>query len=140
MQIAVKTWRSNWRESMKHFLLLELPTFEDSRGSLTVIDKLLPFRVKRSYWIYNVNGAKRGGHRHMNTEQALVAVAGKVDVFMSDGVNEEIITLDKPNLCLIVEPKDWHTLTIYENAILLVMASNHFDEKDYIATPYKLLK
>lgn len=76
----------------------------------------------------------------MNTEQALGAVAGKVDVFMSDGVNEETITLDKPNLCLIVEPKDWHTLTIYHNAILLVMASNHFDEKDYIETPYKLLK
>ena len=125
---------------MKHFLLLELPTFKDTRGSLTVIEKILPFQIQRSYWIYNANGEKRGGHRHMNTVQALVAVAGTVDIFMSDGVNEEIITLDKPNLCLIVEPKDWHTFTIYENSILLVMASNHFDEKDYIDTPYKVQK
>ena len=125
---------------MKHFVVLDLPTFEDARGSLTVADKILPFHVKRSYWMYNVDGKMRGGHRHKNTRQALVAVSGTVEIYISDGFHEETIQLKEPNQCLLVEPKDWHTMTIYDNSVLLVMASKHFDESDYISTPYGSIK
>ena len=122
---------------MKHFVVLDLPTFEDARGSLTVVDKILPFQVKRSYWVYKVDENMRGGHRHKNTWQALVAVTGRVDVYMCDSFHEETIKLEKPNQCLLVEPKDWHTMTIYNSSVLLVMASSHFEESDYVSTPYE---
>jgi len=108
----------------------------DSRGSLTVLEKTLPFQVVRSYWIYGVNGTTRGGHRHTKTIQALVAVSGEVEVYLSDGINEETIILKRPSQCLLVEAKDWHTMTIYDGSILLVMASTHFDKNDYVATAY----
>ena len=132
-----KKWR---QQDMAHFTVLHLPTFADSRGSLTVIEKALPFNIVRLYWIYEVNGKTRGGHRHQKTTQALVAVNGQVDVFMSDGVKEDTIILTRPNQCLLVEPKDWHTMTFYNSSVLLVMASHHFDENDYLDSPYELKK
>jgi len=91
---------------MSHFKVFDLPTFTDCRGSLTVLENALPFIPVRSYWIYGTNGKTRGGHRHRKTFQALVAVCGTVDVYMSDGVKESTISLKLPNQFLLVEPKD----------------------------------
>lgn len=122
---------------MSHFALLHLPTFTDSRGSLTVLESALPFQVVRSYWIYGANGQTRGGHRHTHTRQALVAVSGRVSMYMNDGITEETIVLDHPGKCLLVEPKDWHTMTFDESAVLLVMSSHRYDRSEYIDTPYE---
>jgi len=122
---------------MSHFALLHLPTFTDSRGSLTVLESVLPFQVVRSYWIYGANGQTRGGHRHTHTRQALVAVSGRVSMYMNDGITEETIVLDHPGKCLLVEPKDWHTMTFDESAVLLVMSSHRYDRSEYIDTPYE---
>lgn len=125
---------------MSHFKLLTLPKFTDEKGSLSVVDGDLPFKVVRSYWIYNASGKTRGGHRHKDTIQALVALNGAVDVYMADGVKEQTISLKQPDKCLIVEPKDWHTMTFYDGSVLLVMASTHFDKNDYVAIPYRSLE
>ena len=125
---------------MGHFKTLDLPTFADGRGSLTVLENALPFQIVRSYWIYHVDGKMRGGHRHQKTMQALVALNGQVDVYMFDGVREETIILNQPSQCLLVEPKDWHTMTIHAASVLLVMASRHFDKNDYLVTPYEPIK
>ncbi len=123
---------------MPHFTILDLPTFSDARGSLTVLERSLPFEVARIFWIYGTtNGQMRGGHRHQHTRQALVALNGTVSVYMNDGITEETIVLNHPNRCLLVEPKDWHTMTFGENAVLLVMASSPYDRSDYIDTPYE---
>lgn len=122
---------------MSHFACLHLPTFSDPRGSLTVLENALPFTVVRTYWIYGAGGQTRGGHRHSNTRQAVIAVAGSVTMFMSDGITEETIILDHPSKCLLVEPKDWHTMTFNELAVLLVMSSHHYDRSEYIDTPYE---
>lgn len=122
---------------MSHFTLLSLPTFEDARGSLTVLEKALPFDVVRSYWIYGADGQKRGGHRHIYTRQALVALSGLVTMYMNDGVTEETIELNHPSQCLLVEPKDWHTMTFSKGAVLLVMSSHPYDRSEYIDTPYE---
>lgn len=123
--------------AMSHFTLIELPTFADSRGALTVVDRTLPFPVVRSYWIYDSDGQVRGGHRHRHCRQALVAINGEVSIHMNDGVVREDVVLNRPNLCLLVEPKDWHTMNFGPGAVLLVMSSHHYDRNEYIDTPYE---
>ena len=122
---------------MSHFTLLRLPTFEDDRGFLTVLEKALPFDVIRTYWIYGADGQTRGGHRHSYTRQALIAIAGTVKIYMNDGITQDTLVLDKPSECLIVEPKDWHTMTFGERSVLLVMSSSAYDRNEYIDTPYE---
>ena len=122
---------------MSHFALLHLPTFTDPRGSLTVLENALPFQAVRTYWIYGADGQTRGGHRHTHTRQALVALAGSVSMYMNDGITEETIVLDHPSQCLLVEPKDWHTMSFSESAVLLVMSSHRYDRSEYIDTPYE---
>ncbi len=121
---------------MSHFKVFELPSHTDSRGSLTVLEGVLPFDVVRSYWIYGADGQVRGGHRHRDTHQALVALNGTVAVYMNDGVSSASVELDNPGQCLLVEPKDWHTMTFGEGAVLLVMSSHPYDRSEYIDEPY----
>lgn len=118
------------------FSLLLLPTFRDPRGALTVLQNALPFVPVRTYWIYESDAQLRGGHRHQYTRQALIALAGSVEIYMSDGVSEQTITLSNPSQCLLVEPKDWHTMTFGKGAVLLVMSSHSYDRSEYIEMPY----
>jgi dTDP-4-dehydrorhamnose 3,5-epimerase-like enzyme len=122
---------------MERVTLLDLTTFSDPRGSLTVLDKVLPFPIVRTYWIYDADNQTRGGHRHHVTRQALIAVTGTVTVFMNDGVKQADIVLSKPSQCLLVEPKDWHTMTFGPRAVLLVISSHHYDRNDYIDARYE---
>ena len=122
---------------MSHFTILNLPTFSDPRGALTVLEKVLPFEIARIYWIYGADGQTRGGHRHTYTRQALVAISGTVTMYMNDGVTEETIVLDQPSQCLLVEPKDWHTMSFSTGAVLLVISSHPYNRGEYIDTPYE---
>ena len=122
------------------FTTLKLPTFIDSRGALTVLENALPFDMVRTYWIYGSDGQVRGGHRHMHTRQALIAISGQVSIYMNDGVGHEIIDLSKPNQCLLVEPKDWHTMTFGPGSILMVLSSHGYDRGEYIDAPYEGVK
>lgn len=117
--------------------LINLPTFSDNRGSLSVIENELPFKTKRIFYIYNVNNSKRGGHRHHKTIQAAICITGECKIYCNDSSQENIFHLSKPNQCLILQPEDWHTMYDFsENSILLVIASEEFDPEDYIYTPY----
>jgi len=123
-------------EILTHFAILDLPTFSDPRGALTVLDGALPFLIKRTYWIYGADGQVRGGHRHQKTRQALIAITGSVSIYMNDGVVSDNIVLDSPSRCLLVEPKDWHTMTFCPGSVLLVMSSHPYDRSEYIDTKY----
>jgi len=125
---------------MPHFTLIGLSTYTDTRGSLTVTEGALPFLSVRNYWIYGADGQTRGGHRHKHSWQALVAICGEVSVYINDGVNAETVRLDNPSKCLLVQPKDWHTMTFGLGAVLLVMSSHPYDRSDYIDTPYEATK
>ena len=116
--------------------IIEIPTFEDERGFLTVMENTLPFEIKRIYWIYEADEQIRGGHRHKITKQALVAVSGTVDLKINDGNKETLYTLDHPSKCLIVEPEDWHTMYFKNNAVLMVFASHKYDKSDYVDSSY----
>jgi hypothetical protein len=123
-----------------HFTMLQLPTFVDSRGALTVLEKALPFEAVRTYWIYGADGQIRGGHRHTYTHQALIAMSGHVSIFMNDGVTQEVVELTNPSQCLLVEPKDWHTMTFGPGSILMVLSSHIYDRSEYIDTPYETIE
>ena len=118
--------------------IIEIPTFKDERGFLTVMEDILPFKIERIYWIYGADQQIRGGHRHRITKQALVAVAGTVNLKINDGRKETLFVLDNPSKCIIVEPEDWHTMYFKNNAVLLVFASHKYDKNDYIEKPFKI--
>lgn len=117
--------------------ILDLKTFTDARGNLTVIEKVIPFDIKRVFYIYGVDDSKRGGHRHKKTIQAAVCIKGSCTIYNNNNIKEEEFRLDKPNKCLILQPEDWHTMYDFsEDAILMVFASEFFDNNDYIFEPY----
>lgn len=112
--------------------IIRLPTHTDQRGSLTVLEKELPFAVKRVYYIYDVKG-QRGGHAHKITQQALICIYGSCNVVIKNGLNHKNFTLDSAQKCLLLEPNDWHTMQNFsDGAILLVLASHEYDIDDYL--------
>ena len=116
---------------------ISLKTFTDNRGNLTVIEKIIPFDVKRIFYIYGVDDSVRGGHRHHKTIQAAICIQGSCIITNNDGERECEYTLDTPDKCLILEPKDWHQMKNFSNdAILMVLASEFFDSTDYIYEKY----
>ncbi len=118
--------------------ILNLRTFTDDRGNLTVIEKELPFEIARVFYIYGVNDSKRGGHRHFKTRQAAICIQGSCNIYNNDGHSEFEIILNSPNKCLIIEPNNWHVMHNFsKDAILLVFASHPYLAEDYIFEPYE---
>ena len=116
---------------------IDLKTFTDSRGNLTVIEKVIPFTIKRIFYIYGVDSSKRGGHRHKKTLQAAICIKGSCCISNNNGSVTEEFVLDRPDKCLVLETKDWHAMHSFsDDAILMVLASEHFDQNDYIFQPY----
>jgi dTDP-4-dehydrorhamnose 3,5-epimerase-like enzyme len=117
--------------------IIKLPTHKDTRGSLTVIEKVLPFDIKRVYYIYNCSDVERGGHRHKKNIQALVCTAGSCVVDWFDGKEKGSVLLDTPDKLLLVKPEDYHIMKQFsDDAVLLVIASEYFDADDYIDEAY----
>lgn len=118
--------------------LIDLKTFTDEKGNLTVIEKTIPFDIKRIFYIYGVDNSTRGGHRHKNTVQAAICIQGSCRIFNHNGSETAYFHLDSPSKCLILNPEDWHTMDQFSpDAILMVLASTYFDPDDYIYEPYK---
>ncbi len=119
--------------------LIQLKTHTDKRGQLTVVQDEIPFDVLRTYYIQGVPDTtiQRGGHRHKKSWQALICLSGSCEIYNNDGISENIFTLNSPDICLILEPKDWHTMQQFsKDAVLLVFASTKYDVDDYIDQPY----
>ncbi|MBU0743761.1 MAG: FdtA/QdtA family cupin domain-containing protein [Gammaproteobacteria bacterium] len=114
--------------------ILNLRKILEPKGSLVVIEKVLPFDIKRIYYIYDVpKGITRGGHKHRKNIQALVCVRGSCEVLVSANLTRTAYLLDSPDKCLILQPQDWHTMTNFtDNATLMVMASEYYDVNDYV--------
>lgn len=115
-----------------------LPCFQSTLGDLTVLEDIIPGSFKRVYYISEVPpNAVRGGHRHHTTWQVLVCIRGKCRVYVHTGEEESEIWLDQPDKCLILEPRDWHTMDQFSSdALLLVLANEAYNPGDYIDEPY----
>lgn len=115
--------------------LTKIPKIENILGTIGVIENnTLPFEMKRVYYLYDIpSSANRGGHAHKNLKQVLIAISGSFDVIVKDGVAEEKITLNKPNVGLLINTNIWRELDNFSSgAVCLVIASAIFDESDYI--------
>ena len=117
--------------------LIDLKTFTDVRGNLTVVERIIPFDIKRIFYIYGVDSSMRGGHRHKTTIQAAICLKGSCTIYNNNGTKEDVFILDSPSKCLIIDPEDWHTMDNFsQDAILMVLASEYFDQNDYIFENY----
>lgn len=121
--------------------IINLTTFKDTRGILTVLDSVVDFEIKRLFYIYAVDDSDRGGHRHHDTHQAAICIQGSCRITNDDNKKIETFVLDNPEKCLLLNPEDWHVMHDFsKDAILLVLASTAFDPKDYIYEPYRPIR
>ena len=112
------------------------PPHGDDRGQLVAIEenKDLPFDVKRVYYIYEtLPGVRRGFHAHRNLQQILLCVSGSCKIHLDNGKETAEVLLDKPNEGLYIANDMWREMYDFTpGAVLLVLASEHYDEADYI--------
>jgi hypothetical protein len=124
--------------------VIDLSKVHTNQGNLTVAEngRNIPFDVKRVYYLYDVpSGELRGGHAHYALEQLIVASSGSFDVILDDGQIRKRVTLNRPNLALHVVPGLWRELDNFSSgSISMVLASNEYDEKDYIRDYDKFIK
>ena len=115
--------------------LIEIPKIENIQGTIGVVENsTLPFDIKRVYYLYDIpSSASRGGQAHKELKQVLIAISGSFDVIVKDGATQEKITLNKPNVGLLINTNIWRELDNFSSgAVCLVLASAVFDESDYI--------
>ena len=115
--------------------LINLPIYKNATGKINVIEKILPFRIKRVYWIHNIS-SNRGGHAHKKTIQAVVAIQGKCKILIKKKKFKKEYILDQNKKMLVLKPEDWHLIkNCSKDLILLVLASENYDINDYIDNP-----
>ncbi|MGO1043860.1 sugar 3,4-ketoisomerase [Clostridioides difficile] len=105
-------------------------------GNLIALEsnKVIPFEIKRVYYIYDVpNNVERGFHAHKNLEQVLICLSGSVNIKCYDGVKETVFVLNKKNTGLYIGQAVWHEMFSFdETTVLISIASEHYNEDDYI--------
>ena len=115
---------------------INFPSLGDERGSLVALEgaKTVPFEIKRVYYIFATQpGVARGFHAHRNLRQIAVCVTGKCRMVLDDGEKREEAWLDSPNKGLVINEMVWHEMHDFSSdCVLLVLASEHYDEGDYI--------
>lgn len=114
---------------------IKLPVIEDVRGNLAFIQNdILPFEFKRIYYLFDVpSTAFRGGHSHINQHEILIALSGSFEVVLDDGTQKKTFVLNKPNVGLPISTGIWRELQNFSSgAVCLVIASDIFEESDYI--------
>ena len=121
-----------------------MPLISDGRGSMVAIEaeKSIPFEVKRVYYIFGTQpGVSRGFHSHINLQQLAICVSGKCRMLLDDGKNRESVWLDRPNQGMLIGDKIWREIHDFsDDCVLLVLASEYYDESDYIRDYEAFLK
>ncbi|MDB9912705.1 FdtA/QdtA family cupin domain-containing protein [Flavobacteriaceae bacterium] len=115
--------------------LLDIPTINDARGNLAVIEKdILPYPIKRVYYLFDVpSNSFRGGHAHKEQLEFLIALSGSFTVTLDNGQSKKSFLLNKPNKGLLLPTGIWRELEGFSSgAICLVLSSGEFEEDDYI--------
>ncbi len=115
---------------------VDFPPLGDDRGSLVALEahKTVPFEIKRVYYIFGTqSGVARGFHAHRNLKQVAICVTGKCRMVLDDGATREEAWLDSPIKGLIIGDLVWREMHDFStDCVLLVLASEHYDETDYI--------
>ena len=115
--------------------IIDLPKITDARGNLTFVEggNQIPFDIQRVYYLYDVpGGAQRGGHAHKGLHQLIIAMSGSFDVLLDDGTHKKRVHMNRSYNGLYVCPMIWRELDNFSSgSVLMVLASNKYDEEDY---------
>ncbi|NNN45440.1 MULTISPECIES: FdtA/QdtA family cupin domain-containing protein [unclassified Vibrio] len=115
---------------------IEFPCLGDERGNLVVLEgmKNIPFEIKRVYYLFGMQpNIPRGFHAHKAIVQYAVCVKGSCDILMDNGKEKQIVTLDSPVKGLLIDVMQWHEMSNFsQDCVLMVLASERYDESDYI--------
>jgi len=124
--------------------IVQLKKIHNRAGNITVIENNtdIPFAIKRLYYLYDIPGGEsRGAHAHKNLEQLLVAASGSFDVTLNDGQNSKTFSLNRPYIGLYLRPGMWRDIGNFSSgAICLVLASDFYNENDYVRNYQEFLK
>ena len=124
--------------------LVNFKTLGDDRGSLIALEENYntPFPIKRVYYIFDTKeGVRRGYHAHIDLKQIAICVKGSCTFVLDDGKIREEIKLDSPNQGLLIEGLIWREMYSFsQDCVLLVLASEHYNEDDYIRDYDEFLK
>lgn len=116
--------------------LIDFREIADSRGALVALEggNDIPFEIRRVYYLYHLsNNLHRGFHAHRKLEQVAVCLSGSCSFLLDDGLNRQTLKLTSPAQGLRIEPMIWHEMFDFSSdCVLMVIASEHYDESDYI--------
>lgn len=116
--------------------LIELPKIIDKRGNLSFFEngQGIPFKIKRTYWIYDVPGGEyRGSHAFKKSEEFIVALSGSFDIVLHDGRQEEKYSLNRSYKGIYIPNLIWRRLENFStNSLALIVSSTGYNENDYI--------
>lgn len=123
--------------------IIQLPKYLDARGNLSVVEefKEIPFKIERTYWIYDVPGGEsRGGHAYRENCEFIIALSGSFDVILDDGNERKRYHLNRSYYGLYVPAGLWREMDNFStNSLALILSSTRYDEQDYIRD-YELFK
>ncbi len=129
---------------MSPLKIISFPPLGDDRGSLVALEanKTVPFDVKRVYYIFGtLPGVSRGFHAHRNLQQVAVCVTGKCRMVLDDGRRREEVWLDSSTRGVLIGNLVWREMHDFSpDCVLLVLASDHYDETDYIREYSEFIK
>lgn len=124
--------------------IVKLPKISDPRGNLSVIEEFkdIPFKIERTYWIYDVPGGEsRGGHAYKENQEFIVALSGSFDVLLDDGKKKKVFSLNRSYNGLYVPKGMWREMENFStNSLALVLSSTKYDPEDYIRDYEEFLK
>lgn len=127
-----------------NYKILNFNTKSDDRGSLIALENLkeIPFEIKRIYYIYDTKPEfPRGAHAHRELEQVLIMMEGSCELVLNDGKNIKNIILNRPDIGLFIGKNMWREMKNFSyGAKLLVLASDFYNEKEYIRNYNEFLK
>ena len=123
--------------------IINFQSLGDERGELVSLEGLgnIPFEIKRVYYIYGIQeGISRGFHAHKKLKQVVVAVNGRCRFLIDDGKNRTSIILDLPTQGLFIDSCIWREMHDFSaDCVLMVLASEVYDEDDYIRSYEKFI-
>ena len=119
--------------TVKDCILVDIPTFTDERGAISVMDKELPFEVKRVFWLHHIaEGKDRGAHALLDSSEIMVAIHGSFVVDLDDTENKVSVLLDDPGKGLMIRPGIWFRTHSYkEDGVSLILASEEYAREKY---------
>ena len=130
--------------TVKDCIFVDVPTFTDERGAISVLDKELPFQVKRVFWLHHIQeGKDRGAHALLDSSEIMVAVHGSFIVDLDDTVNKTSVLLNDPSKGLMIRPGVWFRTHSYkEDGVSLILAEEEYarDKYTYDYEEYKRLR